>query len=98
MAAEEINENRVLLDKYAGRLIGVTVNGMEYRRALGVLGGEVFKALEDVITFAEELRSQGYSPVESADRYASFEERTVKAEQRRVAELLEHTICKALES
>jgi hypothetical protein len=98
MAAEEINENRVLLGEYADRLVGVTVNGTEHRRALGVLGGEVFRALEDVITFAEELRAQGYSPVESADRYASFEERVVKAEQRRVAEQLEHVIRKALES
>jgi methylaspartate ammonia-lyase len=97
MAAEEINENRVLLGEYANRLVGVTVNGTEYRRALGILGGEVFRALEDVITFAEELRALGYAPLTSADSYGTIAERSIKSEQRRVAELLEHTIRKALE-
>lgn len=98
MAAEEINENRVLLAEQADRLVVVNVNGTEYRRALGVLGGEVFRALEDVITFAEELRALGYAPLASADPYGTIAERSIKAEQRRVAELLEHTIRKALES
>jgi hypothetical protein len=94
----DASEVRLLLNSLADRQLCLNVEGVEHHRALGVVSGETFQALDKVLAFAEELREQGYTPVSSSDRYASFEERTIKAEQRRVAELLEHTIRKALES
>lgn len=97
MAEIRISETRDKLDDLAGEQFCVYIDGREYRRTLSQLAEKVVGALSEALTFAEELREQGYTPVESVDRYASFEERVVKAEQRRVAELLEHKIRKALE-
>lgn len=92
----EMSEARLLLNELADRQVVVRVEETEYRRALGIVSGETFRALDEVLTFAEQLREEGYAPPSSTDRYATFEERTVKTEQRRVAELLEHKIRHAL--